>query len=122
MTAQIMAQVKTVPVSKRRITKVGNRYLIYLPMELNELWRLWHENGAVLSMVIEVVEFRKANGSNGNNAESLAQPPTQTLQTTQTPNPKLIIHPLIAYREGLNNPTLIMSMTILMNAGIIPWP
>jgi hypothetical protein len=72
MTAQIMAQVKTVPVSKRRITKVGNRYLVYLPMELNELWRLWHENGAVLSMVIEVVEFRKANGSNGNNAEGLA--------------------------------------------------
>ena len=72
MTAQIMAQVKTVPVSKRRITKVGNRYLVYLPMELNELWRPWHENGAVLSMVIEVVEFRKANGSNGNNAESLA--------------------------------------------------
>ena len=72
MASQLINQVRTMLVTKRRITKAGGRYFIYFPVEYNEVWEHWYENGAVLRMVIEVVEFRKANGSNGNNAESLA--------------------------------------------------
>ncbi|NAZ29121.1 MAG: hypothetical protein GU355_07505 [Caldivirga sp.] len=60
-TSQLITQIKTMPLFRRRIAKVGNRYFIQLPMELNELWRYWYENGAVLNIVIEVVEYRKAN-------------------------------------------------------------
>ena len=57
----IMAQVKTVPLFRRGVTRLSNRYFIQLPMELNELWKYWYENGAVLNIVIEVAEYRKAN-------------------------------------------------------------
>jgi len=60
-TSQLITQIKTMPLFRRRIAKVGNRYFIQLPMELNELWKYWYENGAVLNIVIEVVEYRKAN-------------------------------------------------------------
>ena len=60
-TSQLMTQIKTMPLFRRRIAKVGNRYFIQLPMELNELWKYWYENGAVLNIVIEVVEYRKTN-------------------------------------------------------------
>jgi len=60
----IMAQVKTVPLFRRGVIRLSNRYFIQLPMELNELWKYWYENGAVLNIVIEVVEFKKASGNN----------------------------------------------------------
>jgi hypothetical protein len=60
-TSQLITQIKTMPLFRRRIAKVGNRYFIQLPMELNELWRYWYENGAVLNIVIEVVEYKKSN-------------------------------------------------------------
>jgi len=50
--------VKTIPVSRRRITRLGSRYLIQLPMSLNDLWQYLHENGAVVNLVIEVVELK----------------------------------------------------------------
>ena len=61
VTSQLMAQVKTVPLFRRGVTRLSNRYFIQLPMELNELWKYWYENGAVLNIVIEVVEYRKTN-------------------------------------------------------------
>jgi len=57
----IMAQVKTVPLFRRGVVRLSNRYFIQLPMELNELWKYWYENEAVLNIVIEVVEYRKTN-------------------------------------------------------------
>jgi len=58
MATPLLKQVKTIPVSKRRITRIGNRYLIQLPMSLNDLWAYLHENHAVLNLVIEVVELK----------------------------------------------------------------
>jgi hypothetical protein len=58
MAGQFITQVKTIPVSKRRITRIGNRYLIQLPMQLNELWSYLHQNGAVVNLVVEVVELK----------------------------------------------------------------
>ncbi|MFP3240419.1 MAG: hypothetical protein RXQ94_04705 [Caldivirga sp.] len=57
MTTPFITQVRTVPVSRRRLTKIGNRYLIQLPMQLNELWNYLHENNATLNLVIEVVSL-----------------------------------------------------------------
>jgi predicted transcriptional regulator len=64
MAGNLISQVKTMLVARRRITRAGGRYFIYLPVEYNEVWEHWYENGAVLRMVIEVVEFKKASGNN----------------------------------------------------------
>ena len=64
MAGNLISQVKTMLVARRRITRAGGRYFIYLPVEYNEVWEHWYENGAVLRMVIEVVEFKKANDNN----------------------------------------------------------
>jgi hypothetical protein len=64
MAGNLISQVKTMLVARRRLTKAGGRYFIYLPVEYNEVWEHWYENGAVLRMVIEVVEFKKASGNN----------------------------------------------------------
>jgi len=58
MATQLITQVRTIPVSKRRITRIGSRYLIQLPMQLNDLWAYLHENHAVLNLVIEVAELK----------------------------------------------------------------
>ncbi|MDT7903263.1 MAG: hypothetical protein RQ838_04235 [Caldivirga sp.] len=59
MATQFITQVKTIPVSKRRITRIGSRYLIQLPMSLNDLWSYLHQNGAILNLVIEVVSLNQ---------------------------------------------------------------
>jgi hypothetical protein len=64
MAGNLISQVRTMLVARRRITRAGGRYFIYLPVEYNEVWEHWYENGAVLRMVIEVVEFKKASGNN----------------------------------------------------------
>ncbi|MFP3240330.1 MAG: hypothetical protein RXQ94_04250 [Caldivirga sp.] len=58
MSSPLLTQVRTVPISRRRITRLGSRYLIQLPMSLNDLWQYLHENGAVVNLVIEVVELK----------------------------------------------------------------
>jgi len=58
MATPLLKQVKTIPISRRRITRIGSRYLIQLPMQLNELWQYLHENHAVLNLVIEVAELK----------------------------------------------------------------
>ncbi len=57
MATPLLKQVKTIPVSRRRITRIGSRYLIQLPMPLNDLWAYLHENGAILNLVVEVVSL-----------------------------------------------------------------
>jgi len=57
MSTPLLKQVRTIPVSRRRITRIGNRYLIQLPMSLNDLWAYLHENNAVLNLVVEVVSL-----------------------------------------------------------------
>ena len=54
----MIKQVRTIPVSRRRLTRIGNRYLIQLPMALNDLWTYLHDNGAVVNLVVEVVELK----------------------------------------------------------------
>ena len=72
MAGNLISQVRTMLVARRRITRAGGRYFIYLPVEYNEVWEHWYENGAVLNIVIEVVEYRKTN--NGKPTQSNSNP------------------------------------------------
>jgi predicted transcriptional regulator len=74
MAGNLVSQVRTMLVVGRRLTKAGGRYFIYLPVEYNEVWEHWHENEAVLRMVIEVVEFKKANSEKSTQPNSNIQP------------------------------------------------
>jgi len=72
MAGNLISQVRTMLVVGRKLTKAGGRYFIYLPVEYNEVWEHWYENGAVLNIVIEVVEYRKTN--NGKPTQSNSNP------------------------------------------------
>jgi hypothetical protein len=63
----LVTMVKTIPITRRRISKAGDRYAIHLPMQLNDIWRYLHDNNAVLNLVIEVVSL------NPKKAEQVAQ-------------------------------------------------
>ncbi len=56
--SSLVTMVKTIPITRRRISKAGDRYAIHLPMQLNDLWAYLHENGAILNLVVEVVELK----------------------------------------------------------------
>jgi hypothetical protein len=49
-------RIKTIPVMRRRIIKAGNRFFVYLPTDLNDLWRYLHENKIEVNLVIEIPE------------------------------------------------------------------
>jgi hypothetical protein len=49
-------KIKTIPVMRRKIVRAGNRYFVYLPMELNDLWRYLHDNKIEVNLVIEIPE------------------------------------------------------------------
>jgi hypothetical protein len=40
----------------RRLSRAGQRYFIYLPTELNEIWRELHEKKVELNVIIEIPE------------------------------------------------------------------
>jgi hypothetical protein len=40
----------------RKLSRAGNRYFIYLPTELNEIWRELHEKKVELNVIIEIPE------------------------------------------------------------------
>ena len=56
MAKSLLKQVKTIPMAGRKITRAGQRYLIYLPTELNEIWRELHEKKVELNVIIEIPE------------------------------------------------------------------
>jgi|MonGeyMetagenome_1017769.scaffolds.fasta_scaffold358977_2 hypothetical protein len=56
MSDSLLKQVRMVPMAGRKITKAGQRYLIYLPIELNDLWRELHEKKVELNVIIEIPE------------------------------------------------------------------
>ncbi len=46
---------KMVPLMKRKIAKLGEtRYVVYLPVELNELWRELHESRKKVNIYVEI--------------------------------------------------------------------
>ena len=58
MSTQLITQVRTIPISRRRLTKVGNRFLIQLPISLNNIWEEWHQKGAVVNVIVELVDYK----------------------------------------------------------------
>jgi len=56
MASSLLKQIKTIPITKRRLSRAGQRYFIYLPTELNEIWRELHEKKVELNIIIEIPE------------------------------------------------------------------
>ena len=54
MNTHMLQYVRTIPLAKRGITKSGQRYFIYLPTELNDLWRGLHEKKVKVNVIIEI--------------------------------------------------------------------
>lgn len=59
---------RVVDVGEVRVTKTtlgrsraGERYLIYLPLSRNYLWRYLHESNAKIRVFIEIPELRRNN-------------------------------------------------------------
>ncbi|MCG2880826.1 MAG: hypothetical protein L7G96_05865 [Vulcanisaeta sp.] len=45
---------RTIPLTKRKLSRAGNRYYIYLPTQLNDIWRELHEKKVEVNVIIEV--------------------------------------------------------------------
>jgi len=48
---------KIIPLMKRKIAQLGEtRYVIYLPTELNELWKEIHDSKKKINVYIEIAD------------------------------------------------------------------
>ncbi len=47
---------KVILVPKREVVKLGNRWIIYLPVNYSELWETIKQQGKKVKVYIEVVE------------------------------------------------------------------
>uniref|UniRef100_A0A7J3Z752 Uncharacterized protein n=1 Tax=Ignisphaera aggregans TaxID=334771 RepID=A0A7J3Z752_9CREN len=47
---------KEIFIPKREIVKMGYRWIIYLPQEYDELWRILKEQGRKVRVYIEVID------------------------------------------------------------------
>jgi hypothetical protein len=56
MANTLLKQVGTIPMTGRRLSRAGQRYFIYLPTELNEIWKELHEKKVKLNVIIEIPE------------------------------------------------------------------
>jgi hypothetical protein len=56
MASPTIRATRTIPIMRRRIIKAGNRYFVYLPTELNDIWRYLHDNRIEVNLVIEIPE------------------------------------------------------------------
>jgi hypothetical protein len=56
MTNTLLKHVRTIPIARRKISRAGNRYFVYLPIELNDIWRELHEKKAEVNIIIEIPE------------------------------------------------------------------
>ena len=56
MANSLLKQVRTIPITKRKLSKAGNRYFIYLPIDLNDIWHELHEKKTEVNIIIEIPE------------------------------------------------------------------
>jgi hypothetical protein len=54
MASSLLKQVRTIPITKRRLSRAGNRYFVYLPIDLNDIWKELHEKKVEVNVIIEV--------------------------------------------------------------------
>jgi len=54
---ELLKSRKIIPLMKRKIAQLGeSRFVIYLPTELNELWRELHDGKKRVNVYIEIVD------------------------------------------------------------------
>jgi len=56
MANSLLKQVRTIPITKRRLSRAGNRYFVYLPIDLNDIWKELHEKRVEVNVIIEIPE------------------------------------------------------------------
>ena len=54
MASTFLKQVRTIPITRRKLSRAGNRYFIYLPIDLNDIWKELHEKKVEVNVIIEV--------------------------------------------------------------------
>ena len=47
---------KVIYVPKREVVRLGNRWIIYLPMDMNELWETIKKQGKKVKVYVEVTD------------------------------------------------------------------
>ena len=52
MSSEFLSRLPVIPAGKRKIVKIGDRYLIYLPTNLNEVWEYLHRSGKKVSVFL----------------------------------------------------------------------
>jgi len=54
---ELLKSRKIIPLMRRKISRLGeSRYVIYLPTEMNELWKELHDGKKKLNIYIEIVD------------------------------------------------------------------
>jgi len=54
---ELLKSRKIIPLMRRKIAQLGeSRFVIYLPTELNELWRGLHDGKKRINVYIEIVD------------------------------------------------------------------
>ena len=56
MANSLIKQVRTIPITKRKLSRAGSRYFIYLPIDLNDIWKELHEKKTEVNIIIEIPE------------------------------------------------------------------
>jgi len=56
MTNTLLKHVKIIPIPKRKLSRAGSRYFIYLPIDLNDIWKELHEKKVEVNVIIEIPE------------------------------------------------------------------
>jgi hypothetical protein len=54
MTSTLLKQVRTIPIARRKLSRAGNRYFVYLPIELNDIWKELHDKKVEVNVIIEI--------------------------------------------------------------------
>jgi len=54
---ELLKSRKIIPLMKRKIARLGEtRYVIYLPVELNELWKEIHDGKKKVNVYVEIAD------------------------------------------------------------------
>lgn len=56
MTRNLRIIPREIFIPKREVVKLGNRWVIYLPVDMNDLWRTIKEQGKKIRVYIEVMD------------------------------------------------------------------
>jgi len=54
MSVELLKMMNVVPAGKRSIVKSGDRYFVYLPINLNHVWQELHKRGVKVEVYLKI--------------------------------------------------------------------